>query len=111
MPRVPFDPTTDYYQLLGVGPAASPDEIQAAYRRLAKEFHPDLHAGSSIAAARIARVNAAQSVLLDRDTRAVYDRMRAEQACARRRTPMPARPAPPPAPVTTGHQPTVRYAP
>jgi hypothetical protein len=76
MARVPFDPATDYYKLLGVGPAAAPEEIQAAYRRLAKAYHPDLNAGSASAAAYMARVNAAKAVLLDRDMRAIYDRAR-----------------------------------
>jgi hypothetical protein len=76
MARVPFDPSTDYYALLGVPAAASPEEIQAAYRRLAKEYHPDLHAGSDAAATRMARLNVAKSVLLDRETRAYYDQVR-----------------------------------
>jgi hypothetical protein len=76
MARVPFDPTIDYYALLGVPDAAPPEEIQAAYRRLAKEYHPDLHADSETAASRMARLNVAKSVLLDRETRAYYDQVR-----------------------------------
>jgi hypothetical protein len=79
MARVPFDPATDYYLLLGVGSGASPEEIQAAYRRLAKANHPDLNAGSA-AASRMAQLNVAKSVLLDRDTRAVYDQLRSTRA-------------------------------
>jgi hypothetical protein len=106
MRRPAFDPATDYYQLLGVTPAATADEIQAAYRRLAKAFHPDLHAGSSVAAARMARLNVAKSVLLDRDARARYDQQRALRRVAPVGVPHPARAAPrasyrPPPPRTT----------
>jgi hypothetical protein len=116
MARIPFDPATDYYALLGVAPAASSDEIQAAYRRLAKTFHPDVNGQSAAAAAQMARVNVAKSVLLDRDTRASYDHLRASQArpattarVARAAT-VPTRRstvAPPPAPATSG----ARYIP
>jgi DnaJ domain len=113
MPRAPFDPATDYYQLLGLKPTATADEIQAAYRRLAKTYHPDLHAGSSVAAARMARVNVAKSVLLDRDARASYDRQRALRLRVVARVGVahgphtPVRPTPRPsypyAPATAGH--------
>ena len=76
MPRVPFDPATDYYRVLGVGTDASSEEIQAAYRKLAKTFHPDLNSGSNEAAQRMATLNVAKSVLLDRETRAIYDQLR-----------------------------------
>jgi curved DNA-binding protein CbpA len=102
MARVPFDPATDYYQVLGVQPGADSEEIQSAYRRLAKEYHPDLHADSAFAAARMARVNVAKSVLLDRDTRATYDQLRAGRRRSATRLAADREPAQPP---------TVRYAP
>jgi curved DNA-binding protein CbpA len=85
MPRVPFDPAIDYYRLLGVEADAPAEAIQAAYRRLAKAFHPDLNAGSSAAAERMARLNVAKSVLLDAQTRAVYDQFRFQRAAPRER--------------------------
>ena len=73
MTRLPFDPEVDYYRLLGVRPNAKPEEIHAAYRRLARAYHPDIHPGASGSLVRMARVNVAKSVLLDRNTRAAYD--------------------------------------
>jgi curved DNA-binding protein CbpA len=107
MPRVPFDPSTDYYKLLGVGSAASPEEIQAAYRRLAKAYHPDLNSGSSAAAERMARLNVAKSVLLDRETRAIYDQLRGP----RRLYAQPLRSSATTAAAPTADHVTVRYAP
>ena len=103
MPRAPFDPATDYYQLLGVATSASAEQIQAAYRRLAKAYHPDLNAGSSVAAARMARVNVAKSVLLDPRTRARYDQLRAS-----RLRPVAAVASVAYAPVQPAHTPTYR---
>jgi curved DNA-binding protein CbpA len=108
MPRVPFDPATDYYHLLGVEPDAPAETIQAAYRRLAKAFHPDLNSGSAKAAERMARLNVAKSVLLDAPTRAIYDQLRA------RRKKVRAEPVVGVAPASTARTVngfTVRYAP
>ena len=73
MTRLPFDPAVDYYRLLGVRPNAKPEEIHAAYRRLARAYHPDIHPGSTGSLVRMARVNVAKSVLLDPNMRAAYD--------------------------------------
>jgi hypothetical protein len=54
----------DPHAVLGVQPGASPDEIAAAYRRLAKEWHPDV-AGAAAAVARMAEINAAYAALRD----------------------------------------------
>jgi curved DNA-binding protein CbpA len=110
MPRVPFDPTTDYYRLLGVAIDASAEEIQAAYRRLAKAFHPDLNSGSSEAAERMARLNVAKSVLLDRETRAIYDQLRGPRRLYAQPLTATINPAAPRAPETPERI-TVRYAP
>ena len=55
---------TDPYEMLGVPRTASDDEIKAAYRKLAKKYHPDLHHGSAEAEAKMKAVNEAYSVLI-----------------------------------------------
>ena len=76
MTRPHFDPALDYYRILGVKPNATSEDIHAAYRRLARAYHPDIHPGSAQALVHMARVNAAKSVLLDPQTRAAYDTSR-----------------------------------
>jgi curved DNA-binding protein CbpA len=58
---------------LGVKPDATPEQIHAAYRRLATAYHPDIHPGSAETIVRMARLNVAKSILLDGATRAAYD--------------------------------------
>ncbi|MHB8330079.1 MAG: DnaJ domain-containing protein, partial [Acidimicrobiales bacterium] len=65
---------TDYYQLLGVGPSATDDEIKRAYRRMARELHPDSTGGDAAAEARFKEVALAYEVLRDPERRARYDR-------------------------------------
>ncbi len=63
----------DYYEVLGVDKNASAEDIKKAYRRLAKECHPDLHPDDKTAEARFKELNEANEVLSDPDKRAKYD--------------------------------------
>ncbi|NJD27107.1 MAG: J domain-containing protein [Chloroflexi bacterium] len=63
----------DYYKILGVPRTASQAEIKKAYRKLARESHPDRHAGDKAAEQRFKEVNEAHAVLSDPAKRAKYD--------------------------------------
>lgn len=65
---------TDYYELIGVSPDCTPDELKKAYRRRARELHPDAHPDDPTAEARFKEVAVAYEVLSDPDKRARYDR-------------------------------------
>jgi curved DNA-binding protein CbpA len=97
-------PSVDLYEVLEISPRASPDVIQAAYRSLARTYHPDLNP-STEAAERIRQVNAAYRVLNDPQNRACYDldrararradRLRGPDAPSQRTRPRPGYSGPP----------------
>ena len=64
----------NYYETLGVERSADDKEIRQAYRRLARQHHPDVNPGDPDAAERFKAINAAYEVLSDADKRAKYDR-------------------------------------
>ncbi|MFZ2004377.1 MAG: DnaJ C-terminal domain-containing protein [Stellaceae bacterium] len=72
------------YEVLGVKPDAGPDDIRKAYRKLAKELHPDLNPGKPEAEARFKTVSAAYDLLSDADKRARYDRGEIDESGAER---------------------------
>lgn len=63
----------DYYEALGVDKSATPEQIKSAYRKLAKQYHPDLNEGSEEAAQKFKEINEAYQVLSDDKKRAQYD--------------------------------------
>src|SRR3954452_23853261 len=76
--------TQTLYEVLGVKRDASADEIRKVYRKLAKEFHPDLNPGKPEAEARFKNVTAAYDILSDADKRARYDRGEIDESGAER---------------------------
>jgi DnaJ-class molecular chaperone len=64
----------DPYQVLGVARGVSNDDLRKAYRKLAKEFHPDRNQGNEKAAERFKEISAAYDLLGDADKRGKYDR-------------------------------------
>ena len=66
----------DFYQVLGVPDSSSQAEIKKAYRRLAKQYHPDANPNNPQAAERFKEISEAHSVLSDADKRKQYDQMR-----------------------------------
>lgn len=63
----------DYYEVLGVSKDVSDADLKKAYRKLAKQSHPDLHPGDKAAETRFKELNEAYEVLSDKDKRAKYD--------------------------------------
>ncbi len=67
----------DYYRVLGVEKDASAETIKAAFRKLIKQYHPDLNGGDKAAEKKCCEINEAYETLSDPEKRRVYDEQRA----------------------------------
>ncbi|WP_404785159.1 DnaJ C-terminal domain-containing protein [Altericista sp. CCNU0014] len=70
MPATDFK---DYYQILGVDKSASESDIKKAFRKLARQYHPDLHPNDRSAETKFKEINEAYEVLSDKEKRKKYD--------------------------------------
>jgi curved DNA-binding protein len=75
----------DYYKILGVDRKASSDEIRKAYRKLAKQYHPDYNPDNKQAEERFKEINEAYEVLNDTQKRSHYDRLGSDYSQWQRR--------------------------
>lgn len=77
----------DLYEVLGVSPNASKDEIKKAYRKLARKYHPDVNPGDSEAEAKFKEIGEAYEILSNEEKRKEYDQLRQAASSASFRTP------------------------
>src|SRR5436305_14684639 len=70
---MPTTSKTDYYELLGVSRKAGAKDIRAAFRKLARKYHPDLNPGDKAAEEKFKQLQEAYDVLSDTKKRQMYD--------------------------------------
>lgn len=97
-------PVEDLYGVLGVRPGASYDEIRAAYRELAKRYHPDRYPGDPGAQARFQELSRASGILTNPDSRRAYDAAREAARTVEKPVPKPVYPALRPGEKPTWHR-------